>query len=155
VATSGAHNDSLLFTARRQFDERIVGGTPRRCGRCLDFSVGALKLLLDDPAGPGMSGQTWRPERDFWYQIPYRATVPERVDNLLVPGGASRPITWRWARRASCRPAWRWASVARTAAMISLPEEVRPRELDTALLRGQLPKQGAVVDEAGIEALNR
>ena len=39
--------------------------------------------------------------------------------------------------------------------MMSRHEEARPRELDTALLRGPLRKQGAVIDEAGIEALNR
>jgi glycine/D-amino acid oxidase-like deaminating enzyme len=168
VATSGAHNRFPLFTAWGQLGLRIVGGIAeevRRCllqagaatysGGCLDFSVEGLKLLLDHPAGPGMSGQAWRPERGFRYQIPTGRWCRSGSATCSWRGGASRPITWHSGRPASCRRAWRWASAPGTAAMMSRHEQARPRELDTALLRGQLRKQGAVVDEAGIEALNR
>ena len=168
VATNGAHNHFSLFTAWGQFDERLVGGVAEEVrrrllqagaathsGGCLAFSVEGLKLLLDHPADPGMSGQAWRPERGFWYQIPHRAMVPERVDNLLVAG---RCISADHVALGSTRimsTCMALGEAAGTAAMMSLHEEARPRELGTALLRGQLRKQGAVVDEAGIEALNR
>jgi hypothetical protein len=99
VPTSGEHNRFSLLTAWGQFDERLVGGVAEEVrrrlldagaatysGGALDSSVEGLKLLLDHPAGPGMSGQAWRPELGFRYQIPYRAMVAERVDNLLVAG---------------------------------------------------------------------
>ena len=38
--------------------------------------------------------------------------------------------------------------------MVSLHEEVVPRELEARLLQEQLCRQGAFVDEAGIRALN-
>jgi hypothetical protein len=37
------------------------------------------------------------------------------------------------------------------AAVLSLHEEVPPRELDTALLGRQLQKQHAIIDETGIQ----
>jgi hypothetical protein len=40
------------------------------------------------------------------------------------------------------------------AAMLSVQEEASPRELDTDLLRRQLRRQGAIVDEGGIGRAN-
>jgi hypothetical protein len=40
------------------------------------------------------------------------------------------------------------------AAMLSLHEEISPRELDAQLLCAQLRVQEVVIDEAGIRALN-
>jgi hypothetical protein len=115
---------------------------------------GSFFIDIHNPAGPGMSGQTWRPDRGFRYQIPYRVMVPERIDNLLVAG---RCISTDHVALGSTRimsTCMALGEAAGTAAMLSLHEEVVPRELDPQVLRAQLRKQGAVVDGAGIEALN-
>jgi hypothetical protein len=115
---------------------------------------GSFFIDIHNPAGPGMSGQTWRPPQGFHYQIPYGVMVPERVDDLLVAG---RCISVDHVALGSTRimsTCMALGEAAGAAAIVSLHEEVPPRELDTELLRDQLRKQGAVVDEAGIRALN-
>jgi hypothetical protein len=80
--------------------------------------------------------------------------VPERVDNLLVAG---RCISADHVALGSTRimsTCMALGEAAGAAAMLSLHEEVVPRDLDGRLLQGQLRKQGAVVDEDGIRALN-
>jgi hypothetical protein len=116
---------------------------------------GSFFIDIHNPAGPGMSGQTWRPPAGFHYPIPYRVMVPERVDNLLVAG---RCISADHVALGSTRimsTCMALGEAAGAAAMLSLHEEVTPRELDARLLQGQLRKQGAMVDEAGIAALNK
>lgn len=115
---------------------------------------GSFFIDIHNPAGPGMSAQTWRPPQGFRYQIPYGVLVPEAVDNLLVAGrcisadhvalGSARIMTTCMAL----------GEAAGAAAILSLHEEVSPRDLDAALLRDQLCRQGAVVDEEGIRRLN-
>jgi hypothetical protein len=80
--------------------------------------------------------------------------VPARVDNLLVAG---RCISTDHVALGSTRimsTCMALGQAAGAASMLSLHEEVSPRELDPQLLRDQLRVQGAVVDEAGIERLN-
>lgn len=115
---------------------------------------GSFFVDIHNPAGPGMSAQTWRPPQGFRYQIPYGVLVPESVDDLLVAGrcipadhialGSTRIMTTCMAL----------GEAAGAAAVLSLHEEVSPRDLDADLLRAQLRRQGAVVDEAGIRALS-
>lgn len=129
-------------------DVLVVGGGPAGVG------YGSFYIDIHNPAGPGMSGQTWRPPPGFHYSIPYRAMVPERVDNLLVAG---RCISADHVALGSTRimsTCMALGEAAGAAAMLSLHEEVAPRELDARLLQEQLRKQGAVVDEDGIRALN-
>ena len=126
--------------ARRSWDDTVC--------------YGSFFIDIHNPAGPGLSGQTWRPARGFHYPIPYGVTVPEAVDDLLVAG---RCISVDHVALGSTRimsTCMALGEAAGTAAMLSLHEEVSPRSLDTRLLREQLRRQGAVVDEAGIEALN-
>ena len=116
---------------------------------------GSFFIDIHNPAGPGMSGQTWRPAPGFHYQIPYRAMVPEKIDDLLVAG---RCISTDHVALGSTRimsTCMALGQAAGAAAMLSLHEEVPPRELDAQLLRMQLRKQGAVVDAEGVDALNR
>ena len=116
---------------------------------------GSFFIDIHNPAGPGMSGQTWRPGAGFHYQIPYRVMVPERIDNLLVAG---RCISTDHLALGSTRvmsTCMALGEAAGAAAILSLHEEVAPRELDARLLRTQLRKQGAVVDVEGVNALNR
>jgi hypothetical protein len=115
---------------------------------------GSFYIDIHNPAGPGMGDQTWYPSVGFKYQIPYRAMVPKHIDNLLVAGrcisvdhvalGSSRIMSTCMAL----------GEAAGAAAMVSFHEEVTPRELEPELLAEQLRRQGAVIDEAGVVALN-
>ncbi|MCU0503933.1 MAG: FAD-dependent oxidoreductase, partial [Anaerolineae bacterium] len=114
------------------------------------IGYGSFFIDIHNPAGPGMSGQTWRPPAGFHYQIPYRALVPERVDNLLVAG---RCISADHVALGSLRimvTCMVMGEAAGAAAILSLHEEVAPRELDAALLREQLHRGGAILDEGDI-----
>ena len=116
---------------------------------------GSFFIDIHNPAGPGMSGQTWRPAPGFHYQIPYRVMVPVKVNNLIVAG---RCISTDHVALGSTRimsTCMALGEAAGAAAMLSLHEEVLPRELDAQMLREQLRKQGAVVDKEGIKALNK
>lgn len=114
------------------------------------IGYGSFYIDIHNPAGPGMGGQTWRPPAGFHYQIPYRALVPERVDNLLVAG---RCISADHVALGSLRimvTCMVMGEAAGAAAILSLHEEVAPRELDAALLRQQLHRAGAILDEGDI-----
>jgi hypothetical protein len=114
------------------------------------IGYGSFFIDIHNPAGPGMGGQTWRPPKGFCYQIPYRALVPDQVDNLLVAGrcvSADHAALGSLRIMATCTV---MGEAAGTAAVLSLHEEVPPRELDAALLSRQLRKQHAIVDAAGI-----
>jgi hypothetical protein len=101
-----------------------------------------------------MGGQTWRPPAGFHYQIPYRALVPDKIDNLLVAG---RCISADHVALGSLRimvTCMVMGEAAGAAAVMSLHDEVTPRELDTARLGQQLRKQGAIVDESSIRQVD-
>jgi hypothetical protein len=117
-----------------------------------DDSIGYGSFFIDihNPAGPGMGGQTWRPPKGFYYQIPYHALLPETVDNLLVAGrcvSADHVALGSLRIMATCTV---MGEASGTAAVLSLHEEVSPRELQPALLGRQLKKQNAIIDENGI-----
>lgn len=87
-------------------------------------------------------------------------TIPEPnreipvVDNLLVAGRCISADHMALGSTRIMSTCMALGEAAGTAAMLSLHEEVVPRDLDVPLLRDQLRRQGAVVDEAGIRALN-
>jgi hypothetical protein len=68
--------------------EAVITGKDLMEGREWPDSIGYGSFYIDihNPTGPGMGGQTWRPPKGFHYQIPYRALVPQKIDNLLVAG---------------------------------------------------------------------
>jgi hypothetical protein len=120
--------------------------------RAWEDSIGYGSFFIDihNPAGPGMSDQVWRPRRGFHYQVPYRALVPEQIDNLLVAGrciSADHVALGSLRIMSTCTVMGEAAGVA---AVMSIHEEVTPRQLDHRLLSLQLKKQGAIVDEEGV-----
>jgi hypothetical protein len=121
-------------------------------GRQWEDAVGFGSFYIDihNPAGPGMSDQTYRPEPGFHYQIPYRAMVPKGVDNLLVAG---RCISVTHIALGSIRVMMTCmvlGEAAGAAAVLSLREEVPPRDLPPAVLQTQLQRQGAFFEERHI-----
>ena len=115
------------------------------------IGYGSFYIDIHNPAGPGMGGQTWRPAKGFYYQIPYRALVPQKVDNLLVAGrclSADHVALGSLRIMATCTV---MGEASGTAAVLSLHDEVTPRQLDTDRLGRQLKAQSAIVDENGIQ----
>jgi len=114
------------------------------------IGYGSFYIDIHNPSGPGMSDQTLRPAAGFHYQIPYRVMVPKQVDHLLVAG---RCVSVTHVALGSIRVMFTCmvlGEAAGAAAVLALHEEVTPRDLPPQLLRDQLWRQGAIVDEAGI-----
>jgi hypothetical protein len=115
---------------------------------------GSFFIDIHNPAGPGMSEQTYRPEPGFRYQSPYRTMVPQGVEHLLVAG---RCISVTHVALGSIRvmlTCMALGEAAGAAAVLSLHEEVPPRELPPSMLQKKLKQQGAIIDDAGIAAAN-
>jgi len=122
--------------AQRQWDDTI--------------GYGSFYIDIHNPAGPGMGDQTWYPPKGWRYQMPYGVMVPKEIDNLLVAG---RCISTDHVALGSTRimsTCMVLGEAAGAAALLSLHEEVAPRDLDAGVLRGQLRAQGAIVDEEAI-----
>jgi len=127
--------------ARRQWEDAIC--------------YGSFYIDIHNPAGPGMSSQTYWPEPGFHYQIPYRVMLPKVVDNLLVAG---RCISTTHVALGSIRvmiTCMTLGEAGGAAAALSILKQTSPRALPVGLLREQLKKQGAIVDEEGIARANR
>jgi hypothetical protein len=109
------------------------------------IGYGSFFIDIHNPGGPGMGGQTWRPPKGFHYQIPYRALVPETIDNLLVAGrciSADHVALGSLRIMATCTV---MGEAAGCAAVLSMHEEVSPRQVDPEKLGAQLRKQRAIV----------
>jgi hypothetical protein len=94
-----------------------------------------------------MSEQTYRPTTGFRYQFPYRIMVPKAVDNLLVAG---RCVSVTHEALGSIRvmlTCMVMGEAAGAAAMLSLREEVPPRELPLDVLQARLEAQGVILGE--------
>lgn len=79
------------------------------------------------------------------YDIPYRCLVPLEVDQLLVAG---RSISTTREAQGSVRVSptcMAFGQAAGTAAVLSLRQECRPRDVDTDSLRDLLRSQGAIL----------
>ncbi len=90
--------------------------------------------------------------RAFYYQIPYRALVPQKVDNLLVAGrclSADHVALGSLRIMATCTV---MGEASGAAAVLSLHDEVSPRQLDTTRLSRQLSAQGVILDDSAVRA---
>lgn len=85
------------------------------------------------------------------YDIPYRALVPQKIDNLLTAG---RCISTDLEAETSIRylgASFATGQAAGTAAALAALGNVTPRQLDVSLLRKRLSEQGAYLDHgAGV-----
>ena len=115
---------------------------------------GSFFIDIHNCTGPGMDDETWQPENGFRYQIPYRAMLPQRVENLLVAG---RCISVSHRALGSTRVMPQCAALgeaAGAAAALSIEAGCTPAALSAAKLQEHLRGAGAMVDEAGIAAAN-
>ena len=80
------------------------------------------------------------------YGIPYRALIPQEIDNLLVAG---RMITSSWEAHMSTRntvSCMAQGEAAGTAAALSIRQGTVPRSLDVGMLRDTLKKNGVYLE---------
>ena len=115
---------------------------------------GSFFIDVHNCTGPGMDGETFRPEPGFKYPIPYRCMVPRGIANLLVAG---RCISVTHRALGSTRVMPQCAALgeaAGAAAALSIQDDCPPSALDVGRLQAHLRRAGAILDEAGIQAAN-
>jgi hypothetical protein len=116
-------------------------------GRKFEDSVacGSYTIDIHNPVGKGIRLKAVNKEAGY-YGIPYGCLVPLEVDNILVSG---RCISSTHEALGSVRVmaiCFATGEAAGAAAMLCVKEKVKPRELDVALLREILSRQGAIID---------
>lgn len=117
-----------------------------------DDSIGYGSFFIDVHCcdGPGMDAETWRPPEGFKYQIPYRALVPKKIDNLLVAG---RCISCTHKALGSLRVMPQCileGEACGVAAGLALEADTTPRDINVRKLQEALRGQGAIVFEADV-----
>jgi len=80
------------------------------------------------------------------FGIPYRAIVPLKVDNLLLAGRMISKDRVVFQTTRNTVPSMQEGQAAGTAAALSIQRGTTPRELDPALLRENLRRDGVKVD---------
>lgn len=119
-----------------------------RSGRAMNVHFVAgwpkeMKNMKDFPYGEhGGGSPTWTETKEP-YDIPYRALLPKRVENLLVAG---KTISAKGLMQGSIRgmpQCMVGGQAAGTAAAIAVRQGVSPRRVDVGTLRRVLLEQGA------------
>ena len=103
-----------------------------------------IDLHLPDARGAHKAG--WWPPTDQWYEIPYRAMIPPRTDNLLVAG---RCISTDFVAQGSYRiiPICRGlGEAAAFACRMSLAGRKALREIDAPELRRRLVSEEVICE---------
>ena len=125
--------------------------------REFEDSVGYGSFFIDihNCSGPGLCGKSYRPEKGFKYQLPYRILVPQDLDNLLVAG---RCVSSTHEALGSLRvmpQCGLMGQAAGTAAVLSLAQDVAPRNVEVARLQDMLRSQDCIIDERDIGKANQ
>jgi len=111
---------------------------------------GAFFIDIHHIDGPGMDGETWRPQRGFKYHIPYRCLVPKGVENLLAAG---RCISVTHVALGSVRvmvQCFGTGEAAGVAAALSLQDNISPRQVDVKKVQQVLRDRGGIISEEDI-----
>ncbi len=87
----------------------------------------------------------------FKYQIPYRIIVPEDADNLLVAGRCASATHEALGSLRVMPQCGVMGQAAGNAAVLSMEEDVPPRDIDVKKLQEMLRAQGCVVEAKDIE----
>ena len=152
---AGFENSYVLATApfigvretRRMIGEYQLTGEDCLSGRKFEDGIAKVGYPIDihDPT----SGKTlFTPigGPDGSYDIPYRSLVPKGIDDLLLAGRCISTTHEAMASTRTMITGMMVGQAAGTAAALSLAQGVHPRELDPALLRGELRAQHAHLD---------
>lgn len=132
--------------SRHVLGETVVDQADILGGRVPNDSIALCAYAIDLHGGKGASGTLFLTvEKGEYYGIPYRALVPQAVENLLVAG---RCISATSVAAASLRvmpPAMATGQAAGTAAALCVKSGVSPRDLDVSTLIGALRSQKAFI----------
>ncbi len=102
----------------------------------------AYPIDIHDPTGTRFS---LSPIEADYYEIPYRALVPQGVDNLLVAGRCFSATHEAAASARVIPPVYAMGQGAGTAAAICTRQHIGPRDVSGARLRALLRAQRAIV----------
>jgi hypothetical protein len=81
------------------------------------------------------------------YEIPYRCLLPKKVEGLLVAGRCISTDQQSYESFRAMAPTMCLGEAAGTAAALCVKSKKSPKEIDVAMLRSQLMKQGAEVGQ--------
>jgi hypothetical protein len=120
--------------------------------REFDDSIGYGSFFIDIHSvnGPGMDAKTWRPDKGFKYQIPYRIMVPKDVENLLVAGRCASCDHEALGSIRVMPQCGVMGQAAGAASALSLEAGVPPRGVDVQALQEELRRQSCVVRDEDI-----
>ena len=118
------------------------------------IGYGSFFIDIHNTQGPGMDAKTYRPDKGFKYQIPYRIIVPEDADNLLVAGRCASATHEALGSLRVMPQCGVMGQAAGNAAVLSLEKEASPRDVDVRRLQEMLRAQGCIVDGKDIEKAN-
>jgi hypothetical protein len=119
------------------------------------IGYGSFFIDIHNTKGPGMDTKTWRPEKGFKYQIPYRILVPKGVDNLLVAGRCASCDHEALGSLRVMPQCGVMGQAAGLSAALSLRHSTTPRRLDVTVLQDALRQQDCILNERDIEKGNR
>lgn len=146
-----SHSAAIVGTreSRRIIGEYVITEQDLMDQKEFADSIGYGSFFIDvhNCTGPGMDGDTWYPPPGFKYQIPYRALVPQRIDNLLVAG---RCISCTHIALGSLRVMSQCVlegEAAGVAAYIAIKANTTPRMVDVQELQFVLKSTNCIVDE--------
>jgi hypothetical protein len=136
----------------KRFDDAIANGT-YRVDIHSDDDPGVLFRYLDGREVYHRSGfpndeRRWRPAQaqdPTFYQVPFRALVPERHDNLLLAGRCLDADAGAFGAVRVMVNMNQTGEAAGVAAYTALDSGRRVQDIDTALLRSLLARGGSVI----------
>ncbi len=145
-----------LRESRRIVGELVLSEEDMKAQRQWADSIGHGAFFIDihHIDGPGMDGETWRPEQGFHYQIPYRILLPQHVENLLVAG---RCVSVTHIALGSIRVMVQCAltgEAAGAAAALSLRDGMSPRHIDMAALQADLRAHDGILTADDVTRIN-
>jgi hypothetical protein len=118
------------------------------------IGYGSFFIDIHNPDGPGMSEKTFRPERGFRYQIPYRILVPKGVEDLLVAGRCVS-VTHESLGSVRVMPQCTvMGEAAGVAAHRAMADGTPPRAVDVEAVQRQLRAQGAILTADDVARAN-
>jgi len=135
--------------SRRIVGEYVITEQDLMAQKSFPDSIGYGSFFIDvhNCTGPGMDSETWNSPPGFKYQIPYRALVPQNIDNLLVAG---RCISCTHIALGSLRVMPQCVlegEAAGIAANLAIKEDTIPRNIDVPQLQAILKSTKCIVDE--------
>lgn len=144
-----SHTAQLIGTreSRRIIGDYVITEEDLMAEKEFDDSIGYGSFFIDvhNCTGIGMDKETVRPRKGFKYQIPFRALVPQNIDNLTVAG---RCISCTHTALGSLRvmpQCMLEGEACGTAASLAIDANVTIRGIDMKQLQSSLREQGAII----------